>query len=119
MKSDALTPLEYLNQVPEDQKPYVKKIREIIVDHLPEGFKEQMGYGMLGYVVPFELYPSGYHCDTSLPLPFMNLAAQKNSINLYHSAIYALDELKEWFVQQYIELVGKKPDMGRIIQIFC
>jgi hypothetical protein len=68
---------------------------------------------MLGYVVPKSIYPDGYHCDTSLPLPFMNLAAQKNFIALYHMGIYANPELMKWFTTEYPKHCRKKLDMGK------
>ena len=68
---------------------------------------------MIGYVVPHTVYPDGYHCDPSLPLPFMNLASQKNYIAVYHSGIYAKKELQDWFVEEYKKETGKKPDMGK------
>jgi hypothetical protein len=48
-----------------------------------------MSYGMIGFVVPKSIYPKGYHCSPELPLPFLSIASQKNSINIYHMGIYA------------------------------
>jgi len=48
---------------------------------------------MIGYVVPHGLYPAGYHCNPSAPLPFANIASQKNFIALYHMGIYSKPEL--------------------------
>lgn len=72
-----------------------------------------MNYGMIGYVVPHSLYPSGYHCDPALPLPFMAIASQKNSINLYHMGIYMNDELFSWWQDEYKKLDIGKTDMGK------
>ncbi|WP_341481956.1 DUF1801 domain-containing protein [Christiangramia sediminis] len=72
-----------------------------------------MSYGMIGYVIPHSIYPEGYHCDPLLPLPFMNLASQKNYIAVYHSGVYANKEMHDWFVSEYIKRTGKKPDMGK------
>lgn len=77
MNSKALTPSEYMTQLPEDRKDVVQKLRQTILDHIDSKFQECMNYGMLGYVVPFTIYPDGYHCNPKLPLPFMNLASQK------------------------------------------
>ena len=84
MTSHAKTPEEYLKELPADRKEPVAKLREVILKNLPNGFKETMSYGMLGYVVPHENYPAGYHCDPKLPLPFVNIASQKNFIAFYH-----------------------------------
>jgi len=93
MTYQANTPDEYVNAVDEDRRDAFKKLRETILENIPEGFEEQMGYGMIGYAVPHTLYPPGYHCDPKLPLPFVGIAAQKNFIALYHMGIYALPEL--------------------------
>lgn len=113
MKIEANSPDEYVNNVPEERKEAISKLRSIIKENLPDGFEETMSYGMIGYVVPHSMYPGGYHCDPSLPLPFMNLASQKNYIAVYHSGIYASKELQEWFVAEYKKTIGKKPDMGK------
>ena len=113
MQSKALTPEEYLFNLPEDRKEVIHKLRSIIKENLPQGFEEVMSYGMLGYVVPHSIYPKGYHCDTKLPLPFINLASQKNFIALYHMGIYADTSLLEWFVTSYQKQYSSKLDMGK------
>lgn len=113
MKYEAATPDEYIAQLPEDRKEVIEKLREIIKDNLPKGFEEGINYNMLGYYVPHSIYPSGYHCDPKLPLPFMNLASQKNSVNLYHSGIYANPEIHDWFVAEYPKHAKRKLDMGK------
>ena len=74
MKYNARTPDEYISGLPEDRQDPMKRLRQVILDHLPDGFEETMSYGMIGYVVPHSLYPNGYHCDPKLPLPFVNIA---------------------------------------------
>lgn len=113
MHIKAKTPEEYIAQIPDDRIPYFKKLRETILNNIPKGFEEQMSYGMIGYVVPKSLYPKGYHCNTSLPLPFTNIASQKNFIALYHSGIYANKELHDWFVNEYPKHCKRKLDMGK------
>ena len=113
MQIKANTPEAYIAQIPEDRIPYFEKLRATILNHIPEGFEEQMSYGMIGYYVPHSIYPNGYHCDTKLPLPFMSFASQKNSINLYHSGIYANQELQKWFVNEYPKRCSRKLDMGK------
>ena len=113
MQIKAKNPEEYIAQIPEERIPYFKKLRQIILDNIPEGFEEQMSYGMIGYIVPKSIYPNGYHCDTTLPLPFANIASQKNFIALYHMGIYAKPELLEWFVSEYPRHCRRKLDMGK------
>ena len=113
MKIEAYSPEEYIEKVPQERKEAMQKLRSVILQNIPTGFEETMSYGMIGYVVPHSKYPDGYHCDPSLPLPFMNLASQKNYIAVYHSGVYANKEMHEWFMDEYKKQVGKKPDMGK------
>ena len=113
MQSKATTPEHYLAELPEDRKEAMLKLRNVIKDNLPKGFQEQMSYGMLGYVVPHSIYPNGYHCNPKLPLPFINLASQKNFIALYHMGIYANKNLLEWFLAEYPKHFKTKIDMGK------
>jgi len=113
MQSKAKTVEEYLIELPEERKVPISTLRNSILNHLPKGFEEEMSYGMLGYVVPHTLYPGGYHCNPKLPLPFMNLASQKNFIALYHMGIYAIPELLEWFTSEYPKHSSQKLDMGK------
>jgi uncharacterized protein YdhG (YjbR/CyaY superfamily) len=113
MQSKATTPEQYLSELPEDRKEAMLKLRNAIKENLPQGFEEVISYGMLGYVVPHSIYPSGYLCDPKLPLPFINLASQKNFIALYHMGIYANKNLESWFVSEYPKHVKSKLDMGK------
>src|SRR5690606_31669092 len=113
MTSDAKTPDAYIDSLPEDKKRAIKQLRQTIIANLPSGFVEEMSYGMIGYVVPHSIYPAGYHCDPKLPLPFISIAAQKNSVNFYHMGIYANPELLSWFVNEYPKHSKGKLDMGK------
>lgn len=113
MKIEASSPDEYISKLPEERQVALKRLREVILSQIPEGFKEMMNYNMIGYVVPHEIYPAGYHCDPKLPLPFINIASQKNFVALYHSGIYAIEEIHNWFVEEYPKHCKYKLDMGK------
>lgn len=113
MKIEANSPEQYLEQIPDDRKPAMNRLRETILANIPEGFKEEMSYGMIGYVVPISLYPAGYHCDPKLPLPFINIASQKNFIAFYHMGIYAEKPLHDWFITEFPKHSKLKLDMGK------
>lgn len=113
MQYKASTPNEYIAQLPQERRVVIEKLRGIIMENLPKGFEEQISYGMLGFVVPHSLYPSGYHVNPELPLPFINLASQKNFIALYHSGIYADNVLMNWFIDEYPKHCKLKLDMGK------
>ncbi|MBC7958840.1 MAG: DUF1801 domain-containing protein [Vallitaleaceae bacterium] len=113
MKYEANSLEEYMKELPEERRMVIYKLREVIYENLPSGFEEVLGYGMIGYVVPHSLYPEGYHCNPKDPLPFMNVASQKNFIALYHMGIYGDKELLEWFITEYTKVVTIKIDMGK------
>ncbi|MCC6370598.1 MAG: DUF1801 domain-containing protein [Bacteroidia bacterium] len=113
MQSNAATPEEYMNTLPADRKAAIQELRKVILKNLPKGFKEEMNYGMLGYVVPHSKYPKGYHCDPKLPLPFLAIASQKNFIAVYHMGIYADAQLLQWFTKEYAVQAKSKLDMGK------
>ena len=113
MKYEANSPDDYISQLPEERKTPMKKLRAIIKKNLPKGFEECINYNMIGYVVPHSKYPDGYHCNPKLPLPFMNIASQKNFIAVYHSGVYAKKELLDWFVSEYPKYSKRKLDMGK------
>lgn len=113
MQSDAKTVSEYLDELPEERKEPVIRLRNIILENLPKGYEEEMSYGMIGYVVPLTRFPSGYHASKGEPLPLLSLASQKNYIALYHMGLYAKPELEKWFKEEYKKRVSTKLDMGK------
>ncbi|MFI5161298.1 MAG: DUF1801 domain-containing protein [Sphingobacteriales bacterium] len=113
MQSTAKTPDEYVASLPPDRKEAISKLRDAILNNLPEGFEETIGYGMLGYVVPHSLYPKGYHCDPKVPLPYMNLGSQKNFVALHAMCVYGNSNLHDWFVAEYPKYSKAKLDMGK------
>lgn len=104
---------EILTSLPEDRFIPFNKLHQVIVENLPTGFEPAISYGGLGYVVPHTLYPNGYHCKPSEPLPFTAIASQKNSINFYHMGIYSDPQLQNWFVNEYPKHSKQKLDMGK------
>ncbi len=104
---------EYLTSIPVERKEAIEKLIKILADNLPVGFELQLSYGHLGFVVPHSLYPNGYHCDPKSPLPFINIASQKNFIALYHMGIYMDDKLLNWFVAEYPKYSKRRLDMGK------
>ncbi|RNC91992.1 MAG: DUF1801 domain-containing protein [Allomuricauda sp.] len=113
MTIDAKTVDEYISKVPEDRTAAISKLRDTVKSNLPEGFEEGINYKMIGYYVPHSSYPDGYHCNPKDPLPFINIASQKNFVALYHSGIYADKKLLDWFVAEYPKYVKTKLDMGK------
>lgn len=113
MKNDVSSVDGYLDAIPEERKLYFNKLRKVIKDNLPKGFEEAYHYSMIGYVVPHSIYPDGYHCKPADPLPFMNIASQKNFVAVYNMALYADQSIMDWFVAEYPKHCSRKLDMGK------
>ena len=113
MQSSATSVEQYIKELPADRQNAIMALQKVIKKNLPKGFKEEMSYGMIGYVVPHSLYPKGYHCDPKLPLPFMNIASQKNFIAVYHMLVYADKNVHDWFVKEFAKSTTAKLDMGK------
>jgi uncharacterized protein YdhG (YjbR/CyaY superfamily) len=104
---------QYVLAQPIERQEALRALLETVRANLPSGFEERMQYGMIGYVVPFETYPSGYHVNPKEPLPFMALANQKQYLALYHMGIYGDPAMLDWFQKAYKDLGIGKLDMGK------
>lgn len=113
VSSTAPTVSGYLSELPEEKRAVMQSLRSIVQKNIPTGFQECMQYGMISYVVPHSLYPSGYHCDPRQPLPFLSLAAQKNHFAVYHMGMYADPQLLRWFQEAFAARYAYKLDMGK------
>jgi hypothetical protein len=113
MKTEVKTVEDILMNVPSDRLEAFYKLHEVIVKNLPKGFEPSISYGMLGYVVPHKLYPAGYHCKPSEPLPFASIASQKNTINFYHMGMYSDKKIYDWFVSEFPKHTSQKLDIGK------
>jgi uncharacterized protein DUF1801 len=113
MKSTATTPEEYVRELPAERREAITALRNVISKNIPTGFKEVMCYGMIGWVVPFDLFPAGYHCNPKMPVPFANIASQKNFISLHHLGIYSNPGLLKWFKEEFARQSKSRLDMGK------
>ena len=107
------TPDQYVEELPNDRKEVIQRLRTILKENLPVGYEEEISYGMIGYVVPYSIYPAGYAVKPKVPLPLINLASQKNHVALYHMAVYAVPGIAEWFQTEYPKHCKTKLDMGK------
>ncbi len=109
VSSSAATVAAYLEELPPARRADVQRVREVLLANLPDGFEEQMQYGMIGYAIPLARFPDTYNKQ---PLAVAALAAQKNYISVYLHGLYAQPELAAWFVEAY-RATGKKLNMGK------
>jgi len=105
----ARTVAEYLAALPADRRATLSTVRDVILKHLPAGYKECIGYGMIGYVVPLETNPNTYNGQ---PLAYAGLASQKHYCSLYLMCVYS-DATSKKALQAAFDKAGKKLDMGK------
>ena len=104
---------DYTNSLASDRKTTIIQLINVIEQNIPKEFEKVMNYGMPSFVIPHSIYPNGYHCDATLPLPFIGVSNQKSSISLYHMGLYADSELLNWFKSEYPKHSNTKLDMGK------
>ena len=109
VKSNATTVEGYLEELDPDRRRVVEAVRQMILDHLPEGYQESMNWGMISYEIPLEVYPDTYN---GRPLGYVALAAQKQHYAVYLMGVYQ-DPEQEAQLREAFERAGKKLDMGK------
>lgn len=109
MRSSASTVEEYLAELPEERREAIEAVRHVILKNLPEDYEEVMNWGMITYQVPLEIYPDTYN---KKPLIYAALAAQKNHMAVYLTAIY-MDEGKSREFEAAYKATGKRYDVGK------
>ena len=109
MRSDAVTVEEYLTSLPQDRREAVAAVRSAILDRLPDGYAEEMRWGMISYEVPLAIQPDTYN---GKPLMYAALASQKRHMAVYLSGVYADPEARADFERAY-RASGKRFDMGK------
>lgn len=107
--SKAATVEEYLQELPEDRRAVVSAVRDVVLANLPEGYRESMSYGMIGYSISLERYPDTYNGQ---PLVYAGLAAQKSHYALYLTCVTQDPDKDAWFREEF-RRAGKKLDMGK------
>jgi hypothetical protein len=112
MQSKATTVEQYLEELPEDRRRTMEAVRKVILKNLDKDYEEGMQYGMISYCVPHRVYPAGYHCDPTVPLPFVCLSSQKNYMSLHLMCIYGSGDELSRFQREWAK-TGKKLNMGK------
>ena len=109
MRSDATSVDEYLDSLPPDRRTAISTVREAILGALPEGYEEEMRWGMISYEVPLAIQPDTYN---GKPLMYAALASQKRHMAVYLSGVYADPTARGDFEEAY-RATGKRLDMGK------
>jgi hypothetical protein len=108
-RSNAATVQAYLDELPEERRAVIAAVRDVILRHLPAGYRETMSWGLISYEVPLERYPDTYNGQ---PLSYVCLAAQKNHYALYLMCVYGNASREAWLRAEF-QKAGKKLDMGK------
>ena len=109
VSSKAATVADYLAELPDERRAEIARVRDLVNDALPAGYREGIGFGMIGWVIPLERYPDTYNKQ---PLLYAGLAAQKNHNSLYLNCVYASPERSQR-LQAAAAAAGKPLDMGK------
>ena len=109
VQSAAATAAQYLDALPEDRRPDVEAVLDVVRGAVRPGFEETMAFGMIGWVVPLSTYPDTYNGS---PLSYVGLAAQKRHDALYLMGLYADPEAEQDFRARWTA-GGRRLDMGR------
>jgi hypothetical protein len=107
--SKAATVQQYLDDLPEDRRAVVSAVREVILRHLPPGYREAMSWGVISYEIPLERFPDTYNGH---PLSYVALAARKNYFTLHLMAVNDGSDRAARLREQF-QKAGKKLDMGK------
>jgi uncharacterized protein YdhG (YjbR/CyaY superfamily) len=108
-RSKAATVAQYLAQLPAERRAALARVRSVIKQHLPRGYRETMSWGMITYEVPLSLHPKTYN---GRPLMYAALAAQKGYSTLHLMPVYGDTELARRLKEGF-KKAGKKLDMGK------
>ena len=109
VSSKASTVADYLAELPADRRAEIERVRDAVNAALPEGYREGIGFGMIGWVIPLDAYPDTYNRQ---PLAYARLAAQKNYNALYLNCVYASADRSE-ALKVRAEAAGKRLDIGK------
>lgn len=105
----ATTVAKYLASLPAERRTVVAAVRKLVLKHLPAGYEETMGWGMISYGIPLATYPDTYNGQ---PLCYAALAAQKSHYALYLMGPYS-DSKQVAALEKAFAKIGKRMDMGK------
>ena len=100
---------QYLSALSPDERAEISRVRRVIRQNLPAGFKESVQWGMICYTVPLSRFSSTYNGQA---LCYAALAAQKNYHSLYLMNVYGSPAEEKRFRARF-KASGHKLDMGK------
>ena len=103
------TVTQFLARLPAARRREVKRVREVIRDHLPAGYEEAVSGKMLVYQVPLSRYAG---TSNRQPLWYVALASEKSYLSLHLMSIYG-DAQEARRLKDGFRAAGKRLDMGK------
>lgn len=104
-----MTVASYIAALPADRRAEVARVRRVIRKHLPKGYKEGLGFGMITWAVPLSVFPDTYN---GKPLCYAALSVQKGHSSLYLMTVYGSRTLAAQLKAGF-KKAGKKLNMGK------
>ena len=89
VSSAAQSPQEYMSELDGEVRTELERVLAVVRAAMPEGFQEGMGFGMITWAVPLDVYQDTYN---KRPLMYAALAAQQRYNSLYLMGTYAADD---------------------------
>ena len=99
----------YLAALPAARRKELGRVRAVIRKHLPPGYAETLGSGMIVYEVPLARYADTYNGKA---LWYAALAAPKSYLTLHLMTVYGSAALAQK-LRDGFAAAGKKLDMGK------
>jgi Domain of unknown function (DU1801) len=103
------TPDDYIAAQPADRAEMLRRLRAVILAHLPPGYVETINWGMISYEVPLATVPKTYNGQ---PLSYAALGNQKGHVGLYLSGLTLLPGNLRRFIDR-LPRPGRKLDIGK------
>jgi hypothetical protein len=100
---------EYLKQLPPERRKSLSAVRDVVLDNLPKGYEEAIGFGVITYAIPLADYPDTYNRQ---PLCVAALSAGKQYCSIHLMAAYGDAKTRKWLEDQFRKS-GKKLNMGK------
>ena len=99
----------YIAALPADRGRTIEAVVRLVRKHLPKGYDEMIGFGMINWGISLERYPQTYNGQ---PVCYVALAAQKNYSSLYLMSVYGSTKIASELADAY-KSAGKKLDIGK------
>jgi hypothetical protein len=99
----------YLAALPAEKQAVVRPVFDTVSAAMPKGYDLGIHFGMPGWVIPLETYPTTYN---KKPLSYVSIASGKRYESLYLMAVYSDPDADARFRADWAA-TGRTLDMGK------